>query len=149
MCLIRDQPPHGVSAQCKKQPKKVYFREVFSFSLKKTIIFADQKERKVFSLIPCLLLLSAKPYCKQFPIKTIGLNLPSAANYFQGSQVPMVGCQECGSHAIFIRKIQISPGSLFQKFQVAVTSSLVVASGHFFCSPKLRPNITPGRAGCQ
>lgn len=60
----------------------------------------------------------------------------------------MVGCQECGSHAIFIGKIQISLSGLFQKFQVAITSSLVVASGHFFCSPKPGQIALSKRAGC-
>ena len=81
-------------------------------------------------------------------IKSLRLNLPSAADYFQGLQVPMVGCQECGSHAIFIRKVQISLGSLFQKFQVAITSSLVVASGHFSTHQYLARYHSHDRTGC-
>ena len=60
----------------------------------------------------------------------------------------MVGCQECGSHAIFIRKVQISLGSLFQKFQVAITSSLVVASGHFSTHQYLARYHSHDRTGC-
>ena len=53
-----------------------------SHFLYKDNFYIDENESKVFSLIPCLLSLSTKSSHKQFPVKTIGLNLPSAADYF-------------------------------------------------------------------
>lgn len=62
---------------------------------------------------------------------------PSAADYFQGLEVAVVGCQECGCHAIIIREIQITLGGLLQEFQVTVARCLVIAGSHFFCQQGL------------